>query len=112
MILKPRWDSITNVSFVAGYYAWRNRARGSWYIEAIVQVFMKYAKCEDVCVMLNRVSWINIFEGCLKALKNNYDCCGSRKMKLEICLQKIKIYIGIIHLSYINSFNCRRDNLL
>ncbi|CAL1537413.1 unnamed protein product, partial [Lymnaea stagnalis] len=39
-----------------GYYAWRNRARGSWYIEAIVQVFMRYAKNEDVCAMLNRVS--------------------------------------------------------
>ncbi|KAL3862443.1 hypothetical protein ACJMK2_008409 [Sinanodonta woodiana] len=39
-----------------GYYAWRNRDRGSWYVEALVQVFMKYAKCEDVCTMLNRVN--------------------------------------------------------
>ena len=40
-----------------GYYAWRNRDRGSWYVEALVQVFMKYAKCEDLCTMLNRVSF-------------------------------------------------------
>lgn len=39
-----------------GYYAWRNRDRGSWYVEALVQVFMKYARCEDVCTMLNRVN--------------------------------------------------------
>nr|KAG5688888.1 hypothetical protein BaRGS_016456 [Batillaria attramentaria] len=38
-----------------GYYAWRNRERGSWYIEAVVQVFMRYAKSEDICAMLNRV---------------------------------------------------------
>ncbi|WAR14588.1 CASP2-like protein [Mya arenaria] len=30
--------------------------RGSWYVEALVQVFMKYAHCEDVCAMLNRVN--------------------------------------------------------
>ncbi|XP_064611809.1 caspase-2-like [Liolophura sinensis] len=39
-----------------GYYAWRNRDRGSWYIEGIVQIFMKYAKNEDICAMLNRVN--------------------------------------------------------
>ncbi|VDI15888.1 caspase 2 [Mytilus galloprovincialis] len=39
-----------------GYYAWRNRERGSWYIEALVQVFMKFARTEDVCTMLNRVN--------------------------------------------------------
>ncbi|XP_070207343.1 caspase-8-like [Littorina saxatilis] len=39
-----------------GYYAWRNRERGSWYIEAVVRVFMKHAKCEDICAMLNRVN--------------------------------------------------------
>ena len=43
-------------TFSTGYYAWRNRDRGSWYVEALVQVFMKYAKCEDLCTMLNRVS--------------------------------------------------------
>ncbi|KAH9508696.1 Caspase-2 [Bulinus truncatus] len=41
-----------------GYYAWRNRARGSWYIEAIVQVFMRFAKNEDICAMLNRVNYL------------------------------------------------------
>ncbi|XP_021370054.1 uncharacterized protein LOC110461055 isoform X2 [Mizuhopecten yessoensis] len=40
----------------SGYYAWRNRERGSWYIEALVQVIMKYAKNEDMCTMLNRVN--------------------------------------------------------
>lgn len=39
-----------------GYFAWRNRERGSWYIEAVVQVFMHYAKSEDICAMLNRVN--------------------------------------------------------
>lgn len=39
-----------------GYYAWRNREKGSWYIEAVVKVFMKHAKCEDICAMLNRVN--------------------------------------------------------
>ncbi|XP_033764175.1 caspase-2-like [Pecten maximus] len=40
----------------SGYYAWRNRERGSWYIEALVQILMKYAKNEDMCTMLNRVN--------------------------------------------------------
>ncbi|CAG2230422.1 CASP2 [Mytilus edulis] len=39
-----------------GHYAWRNKDRGSWYIEALVQVFMKFARTEDVCTMLNRVN--------------------------------------------------------
>ncbi|XP_025081736.1 caspase-2-like isoform X2 [Pomacea canaliculata] len=39
-----------------GYYAWRNRERGSWYIQAVVQIFMRHAKCEDICAMLNRVN--------------------------------------------------------
>ncbi|KAK3767935.1 hypothetical protein RRG08_058999 [Elysia crispata] len=47
-------DMLVCYPTLTGYYAWRNRARGSWYIEAIVQVFMRYAKCEDVCAMLNR----------------------------------------------------------
>ncbi|RUS87336.1 hypothetical protein EGW08_004878, partial [Elysia chlorotica] len=49
-------DMLVCYPTLTGYYAWRNRARGSWYIEAIVQVFMRYAKCEDVCAMLNRVN--------------------------------------------------------
>ena len=46
-------------SLFSGYYAWRNRERGSWYIEAVVKIFMKYAKCEDICAMLNRVCIIS-----------------------------------------------------
>ncbi|GFO30923.1 LOW QUALITY PROTEIN: caspase-2 [Plakobranchus ocellatus] len=48
-------DMLVCYPTLTGYYAWRNRARGSWYIEAIVQVFMRYAKCEDICAMLNRI---------------------------------------------------------
>ena len=54
--------SITNSFVLAfeGYYAWRNREKGSWYIEAVVKIFMKFAKCEDVCAMLNRVGHFDL----------------------------------------------------
>lgn len=39
-----------------GYRAWRNREQGSWFIQAIVKVFMQYACCEDICAMMNRVN--------------------------------------------------------
>ncbi|KAK6177444.1 hypothetical protein SNE40_015542 [Patella caerulea] len=49
-------DMIIGYPTQAGYYAWRNRERGSWYIEAIVKVFMKHAKHDDICTLFNRVN--------------------------------------------------------
>lgn len=54
--LPTQSDMIICFPTQAGYYAWRNRERGSWYIEALVQIFMKYAKSEDICTMLHRVN--------------------------------------------------------
>ncbi|ESO83598.1 hypothetical protein LOTGIDRAFT_133150, partial [Lottia gigantea] len=49
-------DMIIGYPTQAGFYAWRNRERGSWYIEAIVKVFIKHAKHDDICTLFNRVS--------------------------------------------------------
>ncbi|XP_062591808.1 caspase-8-like [Saccostrea cucullata] len=54
--LPTQSDMIICFPTQTGYYAWRNRERGSWYIEALVQIFMKYAKSEDICTMLHRVN--------------------------------------------------------
>ncbi|XP_061197056.1 uncharacterized protein LOC133205296 [Saccostrea echinata] len=54
--LPTQSDMIICFPTQTGYYAWRNRERGSWYIEALVQIFMKYAKTEDICTMLHRVN--------------------------------------------------------
>lgn len=39
-----------------GYVSWRDTKRGSWFIGALVRVFMEYACNEDVCAMLHRVN--------------------------------------------------------
>ena len=67
-----------------GYYAWRNRERGSWYIEALVQIFMKYARCEDICTMLNRVGKRGIghswnYHGNIEIISHHVCVCMSRK---------------------------------
>ncbi|GAB1611224.1 caspase-2-like [Argonauta hians] len=39
-----------------GYRAWRNQMEGSWFIQALVDVFVKYSFEKDVCAMLNMVN--------------------------------------------------------
>ena len=39
-----------------GYIAYRKPEIGSWYMNAIVQVFSKHAKNTDLCAMLNMVN--------------------------------------------------------
>jgi uncharacterized protein YejL (UPF0352 family) len=39
-----------------GYIAYRKPEIGSWYMNAIVQVFSKHAKDTDLCAMLNMVN--------------------------------------------------------
>lgn len=39
-----------------GFIAYRKPEIGSWYMNAIVQIFSKYAKNTDLCAMLNMVN--------------------------------------------------------
>ena len=43
-------------STVPGYVSWNNLAKGSWFVQAIADVFSDYAHTEDVVSMLIRVN--------------------------------------------------------
>ena len=49
-------DFLFCYSTVKGYYSWRNSKRGSWFMEALVQVFRNYAHKMDIMRMLMRVN--------------------------------------------------------
>nr|ACY95436.1 CARD caspase 2 [Hydra vulgaris] len=51
-------DFIYAYSTVPGFYSWRNSAKGSWFIQALVEVFRKHAHKMDVVRMLTRVNRI------------------------------------------------------
>lgn len=54
-------DFLYAYSTVPGYYSWRNSRRGSWFMEALVQVFRENAHKMDVMRMLVRVNDIISF---------------------------------------------------
>ena len=49
-------DFLFAYSTVPGYYSWRNSVRGSWFIQAIVEIFSENAKHMDILRMLTRVN--------------------------------------------------------
>eukprot|EP00112_Aurelia_sp_Birch-Aquarium-sp1_P014869 Seg3242.2 transcript_id=Seg3242.2/GoldUCD/mRNA.D3Y31 product=Caspase-3 protein_id=Seg3242.2/GoldUCD/D3Y31 len=51
-------DFIYGYSTVPGYYSWRNSQRGSWFVQAIVEVFRAHAHKMDVLRMLTRANAI------------------------------------------------------
>lgn len=54
-------DFLYAYSTVPGYYSWRNSRRGSWFMEALVQVFRENAHRMDVLRMLVKVNDIVSF---------------------------------------------------
>lgn len=49
-------DMLVAYSTVPGYVSWSNLQKGSWFIQALVDVFSSYAQSEDVVSMLVRVN--------------------------------------------------------
>ena len=49
-------DTLVAYSTVPGYVSWSNLQKGSWFVQAIVDVFSAYAHEEDVVSMLVRVN--------------------------------------------------------
>lgn len=49
-------DVLVAYSTVPGYVSWNNLAKGSWFVQAIADVFSDYAHTEDVVSMLIRVN--------------------------------------------------------
>lgn len=49
-------DMLVAYSTVPGYVSWSNLQKGSWFVQAIVDVFGAYADTEDVVSMLIRVN--------------------------------------------------------
>jgi len=56
LTLPSEADFLYAYSTVPGYYSWRNSRRGSWFMEALVQVFRQNAHKMDVMRMLVRVN--------------------------------------------------------
>ena len=46
----------TTLFLITGYFAWRNSAKGSWFIQAICDVFMRNWQELDVLTMMTRVN--------------------------------------------------------
>ncbi|XP_070544401.1 caspase-7-like [Ptychodera flava] len=49
-------DFLICYSTVPGYYSWRNPKNGSWFVQAICQVFDRHGQSMDVLRMMTRVS--------------------------------------------------------
>ncbi|CAI9720322.1 caspase-2-like isoform X3 [Octopus vulgaris] len=49
-------DSLFCYPTQEGYQAWRNYAEGSWFIQALVDIFARHACEKDICAMLNMVN--------------------------------------------------------
>ena len=49
-------DMLIAYSTVPGYVSWSNLQKGSWFVQALVDVFSAYARTEDVVSMLVRVN--------------------------------------------------------
>lgn len=49
-------DMLVAYSTVPGYVSWSNLQKGSWFVQALVDVFGTYAQTEDVVSMLVRVN--------------------------------------------------------
>ena len=56
LTLPSEADFLYAYSTVPGYYSWRNSRRGSWFMEALVEVFRQNAHKMDVMRMLVRVN--------------------------------------------------------
>ena len=49
-------DFLLAYSTVPGFVSWRNSEKGSWFVQALCEVFMTYAGQEDLLSMLVRVN--------------------------------------------------------
>lgn len=55
-LLPEQSDFLLSFSTVEGYVSWRNSVYGSWYVKAMVEVFMEFAAKEHIMDMLTEVS--------------------------------------------------------
>ncbi|XP_061192464.1 caspase-7-like [Saccostrea echinata] len=51
-------DFLLAYSVVPGYYSWRNSSNGSWFVQALSEVLMKYGQTLDLLTMMTRVNQI------------------------------------------------------
>ena len=49
-------DFLLAYSTVPGFVSWRNSEKGSWFVQALCEIFMTYAGQEDLVSMLIRVN--------------------------------------------------------
>lgn len=49
-------DFVISYSTVPGFYSWRNTSQGSWFIQALTEIFGKYSSNMDLLTMMTMVS--------------------------------------------------------
>ena len=54
--LHTRYTRDFTHTFLPGYFSYRNTRTGSWFIQCLVEVLVKYNWCEDVNTMMTRVN--------------------------------------------------------
>ena len=58
-VIASQSDMFVAYATVPGYVSWRNSMNGSWFMQAIVHVFSKYARTEDLLSMMTEVNkWV------------------------------------------------------
>ncbi|ESO89043.1 hypothetical protein LOTGIDRAFT_209997 [Lottia gigantea] len=71
-------DFLKAFSVVEGYVAYRNTEKGSWFVQAISEVFRKYGQREDLITLMTEVNRLVAYEFELKA--------GEKYVKQMPCL--------------------------
>ncbi|XP_078367136.1 caspase-3-like [Oculina patagonica] len=82
-------DFLYAYSTVPGYYSWRNKVEGSWFIQSLTKVFQENAKNMDILRMLTRV---NAEISTIKSRNNNPITRNKRQVASIVSMLRKELY--------------------
>ncbi|XP_046858887.1 caspase-7-like [Xenia sp. Carnegie-2017] len=82
-------DFMYAYSTVPGYYSWRNSIKGSWFVQAIVSVFQKYASSTD---LLRMMTLVNCEVAKQKSYTNDYFSDNKKQISSIVSQLRKKVY--------------------
>ncbi|XP_031561639.1 caspase-3-like [Actinia tenebrosa] len=77
-------DILIAYSTVPGFVSWRNQDEGSWFVQALVDVFKTYASKEDILSMITRVN--------RKVALEFQSSCKKKQMPAPVLMLTRKLY--------------------
>lgn len=77
-------DILIAYSTVPGFVSWRNQDEGSWFVQALVEVFKTYASREDILSMITRVN--------RKVAMEFESSCKKKQMPAPVLMLTRKLY--------------------